>query len=132
MYLLHCLIQQNYVSGFEMLTEDANEKLIPQKCIEICMIEVYKYLNGLSADIMNTIFKLKQNTYNLRSFHAFESQNLSSKHFRLDRIAYRATRLWKNDRIERNSASLLLFKESIKKLPLFSCCKTYIHQVGYI
>ena len=35
------------------------------------MIEVYKYLNGLSRDNMNDIFKLKENTYNLRNFHIF-------------------------------------------------------------
>ena len=37
------------------------------------MIEVYKYLNGLSPDIMNGICKHRENTYNLRSFHMFES-----------------------------------------------------------
>ena len=126
------LIRQNYISEFERLLDNENEKSVYQECIWFLLIEVYKYLNGLSADIMNTIFKLKQNTYNLRSFHAFESQNLSSKNFRLDRIAYRAARLWKNDNKERNSVSLSLFKESIKKVPLFSCFKTYIHQVGYI
>ena len=39
------------------------------------MIEVYKYLNGLSTDIMSDIFKLRENAYNLRNFHIFESQN---------------------------------------------------------
>ena len=38
----------NYTPDFEILVEDANEKLVLQKCIEICMIEIYKYLNGLS------------------------------------------------------------------------------------
>ena len=33
------------------------------------MIEVYKYLNDLSPDIMSDIFKLGENTYNLRNFH---------------------------------------------------------------
>ena len=65
------LIQQNYRSEFERLLENANEKSVHQKCIEFLLIEVYKYLNGLSPDIMNNIFKLRQNTYNLRNFHAF-------------------------------------------------------------
>ena len=37
------------------------------------MIEVYKYMNGLSPDIMSDTFKLRENTYNLRNFHIFES-----------------------------------------------------------
>ena len=53
--------------------ENANEKSVHQKCIEFLLIEVFKYLNGLSPDIMKTVFKLRQNTCNLRNFHAFES-----------------------------------------------------------
>ena len=60
------------------------------------MIEVYKYLNGLSPDIMSDIFKLRENTCNLRNFHIFESQNPRTKTFGLDSIAYRASQLWKN------------------------------------
>ena len=71
------LIQQNYTSDFEVLLENSNEKPVHQKCIEFLMIEVYKYLNGLSPDI----FKLRENTYNLRNFHIFESQNLRIKKF---------------------------------------------------
>ena len=48
------LIQQNYISEFERLLENANEKEIHQKCIEFLLIEVYKYLNGLFPDTMNT------------------------------------------------------------------------------
>ena len=48
------------------------------------LINTYKYLNGLSPDVMSTIFKLRQNTYNLRNFHAFESQNPRTKTFGLD------------------------------------------------
>ena len=126
-----------YRSESERLLENANEKSVHQKCIEFLMIEVYKYLNGLSPDIMNTIFKLRQNTYNLRHFHAIESQNPRTRKFGLDSIAYIASQLWKYVPEEiRNSASLLIFKESIKKVPLISCschcCKTYIHHVGYI
>ena len=29
------------------------------------MVEIYKYLNGVSPDIMSDIFKLRENTYNL-------------------------------------------------------------------
>ena len=58
------LIQQNYASDSEVLLENANEKQAHQKCIEVLMTEVYKYLNGLSPDIMSDIFKLRENTYN--------------------------------------------------------------------
>ena len=50
-------MQQNYRSEFERLLEDANKNSVRQKCIEFLLIEVYKYLNVLSPDIMNTVFK---------------------------------------------------------------------------
>ena len=131
------LIQQNFASDFEVLLENANEKQVHQKCIELLMIEIYKYLNGLSPNIMNDIFKLRENTYNLRNFHIFESENPRAKRFSLDCTAYRASQLWNNFSVEiRNSNSRAIFKEKIKKVPLISCscncCRKYIHHVGFI
>ena len=113
------------------------EKPVHQKCIELLMIEVYKYLDGLSPHIISDIFKLRENTYNLWNFHTFESQNPRTKTFGLDSIEYRANQLWKYvpDEI-RDSTSLPLFKKTIKKVPLISCscnfCRKYIHHVEFI
>ena len=41
------LIQQNYISEFERLLENVNEKSIHQKYIEFLLIELYKYLDDL-------------------------------------------------------------------------------------
>ena len=90
------LIQQNYASDFQVLLENSNEKPVHQKCIELLMIEVHKYLDGLSPDILSDIFKLRKNSCNLRNFRIFESQNPRTKKFGLDSIAYRASQLWKN------------------------------------
>ena len=73
---------------FGILLEDANWKSVYQN-IEFLMVEVYKFLHGPSPDIVITIFKLWQNTYNPINFHVFESQNLKAKLFGLDCIAYR-------------------------------------------
>ena len=105
------IIQQNYTSDFEVLLENSNEKPVHQKCMELLMIEVYNYLSGLSPDIMSEIFKLRQNTYNLRNFHIFESQNPRTKKFGLDSIACRDSQLWKKVPEEIiNSTSLLCFR----------------------
>ena len=86
---------------------------------------------------MNDILNLRENTYNLGNVHIFESQNTTTKQFGLDSIAYIASQLWKNLAEEiRISASLPIFKEKIKKVPLISCscncCRKYIHYVGFI
>ena len=94
---------------------------------EFLLIEAYIYLIRQSPDLMNTVFKLRQNTYNLKNFHAFESQNPRTKKFGLDSIAYRASQLWKNVPEEiRNSASLLIVKRINKKVPLVSCSCTVV------
>ena len=126
------LILQNCRSEYERLLQNANEKSVYQKCTDFFLIEVYKYLNALSPDIMNrqklrqNTPKLKQNPCNLRNFHAFESQNPRPKKFGLDSIV---------PKVIRNSVSLFLQRTN-KKVPLISwsrqCCKTYIHHVGYI
>ena len=111
------LIQENYTSDFEVLLENLNEKPVYQKCIELLLNEVYeylKYLNDLSPDMMSDIVKLRENTYNLRNFHIFESQNPRTKKFGLDSIAYRASQLWKNVPEEiRNSTSKKIKKVSL-------------------
>ena len=109
------LIQQNYTSDFEVLLKNSNKKPVPRKCIELLMIQVYKYQNGLSPDILSGIFKLRENTYNLRNFHICESQNIRTKKFGLDSIAYTAIQLWKNVPEDiRNSTSFPMFKKKIK------------------
>ena len=77
------------------------------------MTEVYRYLDGLSPDIMSDIFNLRENTYNLRNVHIFESQNPRTKKFGLDSIAYRASQFWKNlvGKIEIQSHFLSLWRK---------------------
>ena len=63
---------------------------------QINLLQVYKYLNGLSPDDMSDIFKLRENTHNLRNFNTFESQSPRTKKFGIDSIAYTASQLRKN------------------------------------
>ena len=60
------------------------------------MIEVFKYQNGVSPDIISDIFRLRENTYNVRNFDIFESQNPKTRKFGSDSILCRASQLWKN------------------------------------
>ena len=51
------------------------------------MIEVCKYLNGHSPDIMNNILKLRESMYNLRNFPIFQAENPCSLKYGLDATA---------------------------------------------
>ena len=88
------LILNDYSSDFNTLLEHCNDISIHQRCINALMIEVYKYINGLSPGIMNEIFTLRSNTYNLRNFYVFETSNPRNNRFGIEAIAYRASQLW--------------------------------------
>ena len=74
------LTHEDYVANFIAILVKANEKSIHQNFLALFTIEVYIYLNGLSPQIVvNDIFKLRKNTYNLKIFYLFEVQNLRTK-----------------------------------------------------
>ena len=58
------------------------------------MIEVYNYLNGHSPDMMNDIFKVRENMCNFRNFHIYQIENHRSLKYGLNAIPYRANQLW--------------------------------------
>ena len=57
------------------------------------LTEVYKFLNGYSPDIMNDVLDPRQNTYNLRNFHAFAT-DVPRNNCMLNSVVYRANQLW--------------------------------------
>ena len=99
------------------------------------MIEVYKCLNEHSPDIMTDIFKLRENMYNLRNFHIFQTENPRSLKYGLDATPYRASQLWQQVPIDtRETASLSLFKNRINICKCEDCpcrsCKIFFKMSG--
>ena len=76
-------------------------------------MEVYKDLDGYSPEIINDIFKLRENMYNLANFHIFQIENPRLLKYELDAIPYRATQLWQQVPIDIREA-IPLFKILIK------------------
>ena len=73
MHLLNLSSHTTFSYGcFSALTL-LNEKTIYQRCINFLMTEVSKYVNRLSPDLINEIFRLKSNYHNLRNFNQFET-----------------------------------------------------------
>ena len=87
------IIRNDYGSLYSLLLEETHQITCHQRCINY-LTEVYKYLNGHLPDIMNNVFKLRENTYNLRNFHIFQTKNPRSLKYGLNAIPYRASQLW--------------------------------------
>ena len=131
------IILNAYKSPYPLLLEEAHQITFHQRCINSLMIEVDKYLNGHSPDIMNGIFKLRENMYNLRNFHIFQTENPRSLKYRLGAVSYRASQLLQQVPTDiREAASLSVFKNCIKTWKCEDCqyrsCKIFIQNVGYI
>ena len=95
-----------------------------QRCINSHMIEVYKYLNGNSPDILNDIFKLTEKMYNLRNFHFFQTENPRSLKYGLDAIPYRASHLWQQMPIDIQEATSKIALTHFR--PMFDLCRNQV------
>ena len=82
-------VLNDYESSYPLLLEEAQEITFHQRCINSLMIEIYKYLNGHSLDIINDIFKLREKMYNLQNFHILQTEISCSLKYGLDATPYR-------------------------------------------
>ena len=125
------LILNNYKDDFQDLLRSSGDISIHQRCISSLLTKVYKYIRGLSAEIMNEVFSVRANIYNTQQFNVFETHVPTSNRYGLNSIPYKANQLWnllpKN---HKSSPSLTLFKNEIKFWQCFNCpcnkCKNYV------
>ena len=89
------LILNDYTSSFDSFLSPLNEKTIHQRCINILLTQVYNYLKGYSPDLINEVFYLCQNHYNLYSFNVFATDNPHDKYL-LNSSVYQENQLWQN------------------------------------
>ena len=58
------------------------------------LAEVYKYIYGLSAEIMNKVFSTRANIYSARQSNVFQTHIPTSNRYGLNPITYKANQLW--------------------------------------
>ena len=100
------------------------------------MIEVYKYLHGLSPESMIDISTPRKNPYNIHNIRLFGSENPRPVRFGVNAIVFRACQLWQKVPIAiKDSLSLEIFRAKIKLRSCDDCpCnlrKRFIANVGY-
>ena len=131
------LILNDYTSDYEKLLFMTKNVDIHQHCNRTLMVEVFKFLNGLSPDIINEIFVLQNNPHNLRFAKLFQTDNPHIRRYGLDTVTYRSGQLWGMLPSKlRESNSLQIFKDNIRNWKFDHCpcniCRSYIANVGYI
>ena len=100
-------------------------------------IEIFKFLNGLSTQIMNEVFQVKSPAPEyLRDKNELYSRNPKTVAFGTASVSFMAPKICSIVPQElKNAQSLYSFKKSIRKWePNCPCwlCKTYLRHVGFI
>ena len=86
------LVLNDHQSTLDEMLDTLNEKTIHQQCIDRLLTEVYKFMNGYSPNIMNDVFHLRQNTYNLQNDHAFAT-DVPRNNCMFNSVVYRANNM---------------------------------------
>ena len=90
---------------------------IRHKNIQSLAIEIYKFVNGLSPEIINSVFNLKENSrYSLRNVYELYSRNLRTVKYGTETISYLVPKIWSIvPQAIKGSTSLYSFKAKIRK-----------------
>ena len=129
------LLLKNYKDDFQDFLRSSGDISTHQRCMNSLLSEVYKYIHGLSPEIMNELFSTRA-IYNTRQYNIFKTHIPTSNRYGLNLIPYKANQLWNLlPENVKSSPSLTLFKNEIKLWWCFNCpcniCKSYVSNIGY-
>ena len=99
--------------------------------------EIYKYLNGLTPEILSEVFKVNETIpYNLRILNELYARNPKTVRYVTETISFLPPKI--RDLIPqdiKDSSSSPCFKKSIRKWKptcSFCLCKTFLQHVGFM
>ena len=132
------IIYNNKRSIFEELLVKDNSVSVHHNNIHAMAIEMYKMVNCISPEIMNKVFKIREEThYHLRHTTQSIVDPIHSVFNGSESTLYLLPKIWQQIPTEiKNKDSLVGFKKQIKKWKTLNCpcriCKTFIAKVGFI
>ena len=132
------IIYNDKASTFKELLEKDNSVSIHYRNIQALAVEIYKVANGMSPEIMNKIFQLREKShYNLPYTSEFIAPPIHSVYHGSEPASHLGPKIWVLiPPVIRQIDTFSGFKKAIKKCKPtnFSCriCKTYIPNVGFL
>ena len=131
------IVYSDFKSSFEGLLMKDNSFSIHERNIQSLVIEIYKFLNGLSPSFVNNVFhKNISNSYDLQNRKELYSRNPKTVRYGTETVSYIVSKIWSKVPKTTKMGSLLeSLKTKIGKWkPECSCClcATYFHHVGFV
>ena len=111
------IVYSDKSSMFEELFQRDKTFSIHHKNIQSLAIEIYKFENGLSLEIMDSVFHLKENNrYSLRNVYEIYSSNSRTVKYGTETISYLAPKILSIvPQTIKESTSIYSFKKKKKK-----------------
>ena len=108
-----------------------------QRNLQVLATELYKVKMGLAPQLVQEIFPLSTQAYNLRSSYEFKLESVKTVHYGTESLSFLGPKIWELVPSEiKSSRSLEAFKEKIKSWIPENCpcrlCKIYIHQICFL
>lgn len=80
------------------------------------MIEAYKFKQGLTPPIMDDIFLIRDNNYNLRNFREIYACSKSTVKYGTEALSYKVPQLWQIvSQVLKEIPTLITFKNKTKQ-----------------
>ena len=130
---LRIVYNENNTTFDELLKRDGSVT-VHERNIQALAIELY--CNGISPDILNEIFQLKESSIYCSKF-PFKTRNVRSVAYGTETLSFMGPKIWDLIPNEiKQAKSLKEFKNNIKnwkptKYP-GRMCKTYVARVGFV
>ena len=132
------IIYSDKKSSFDELFDKDKSVSIHHQNFQKLGIEMFKVLNSENPQIVNEIFRIRDETsYELRQISCFHVPSVNTVFSGTESIRFLDPKIWElilND--IKCLENLMGFKTTIKKWKPTSCpcrvCKTYLHGVGFL
>ena len=131
------IVLDDFASDFKTLLQNNNDISNHHRNIQTLLIELYKIRNGLAPPLVESMFHIRNNRYNLRHFQEFATERKRTVDYGLETLSYRAPQLWSLLPEEiKQTESLSEFKRNIRKWICSDCpcrlCRTYVPNLGFL
>ena len=128
---------QDNESDFCTLLSKNKEVSIHHRNIQVLVTEIFKVMTGVAPPIMQNLFEVRENKYNLRNFREIQNSVKNTVKCGLETISYRSSALWSLVPQEiKSEISLAAFKSKIKNWQCNECpcrlCRVFVANVGFI